>query len=224
MGPEGVGKRRVAFLLASMASPHPIDLQVLPAHVLNSETVQSIREFHAFAPLDGTCKVSVIDLTHGGGTRLLGLLEQPAEHSRFILHSDVTPPLSVMSRCHVVRFGTLSTREVATVLERLGSPSQDAAEASGGSVSRALAWLNSAVVREDVERLFAALIDGEQARVRVLVQRLAEENPEAACAHLHRLLMLNRDLDPRFDQALRLLDTRARPSLRLRTAVKTLRG
>jgi DNA polymerase-3 subunit delta' len=100
-----------------------------------------------YRPFEAARRVFIIaadDLDVAQQDALLKTLEEPPPSAVLILVSAYPGALleTVQSRCRRLRFGPLSERDVARVLERLGverAAAQRLAAASGGSVSRAMA-------------------------------------------------------------------------------------
>lgn len=134
--------------------------------------------------------------TEEAANALLKLLEEPPPQTRFILtaESQSLIPLTIQSRCHMIRFGPVSPREIAAALhERGGNPEECNifAIASCGLPGRALRWIAApeefralinrlssflSVISEPLADQFAFVHDvmpietGQEARERILGQ------------------------------------------------------
>lgn len=185
-GPEGAGKRETANAFAAFLfggveqreqlaarierSGHPDLLRVEPEDgVLKVEQVRELPRFLSFAPLEAARRVVLIEDAHlmnaQAANALLKALEEPPVHSMFVLSCpDASLLLStIRSRCQILRFFPLSGAELLQHLkERLPSFSEeeyrDAAAWSGGSVARAMRYLEDEALRSRVEAARESLI------------------------------------------------------------------
>lgn len=243
VGPEGVGKRRVASVLARRTGVSGADFQNLAT--LDRAAARSLIEFHATAPLDGPVKITVADLT--GATpeavnAILKVLEEPPPYSRIILHADTEPLLTIRSRCFPVRFGLLSEAEVATVLDRLEVVDpREAARYAQGRVSVGLAYAGATAARAAAEAVLVAVARHDPAQVEAALHRaLLPDADDGEEADFHRLVLcrllsqsLRTSLTTREHalahlplrlrrEALDILEGRSRPLLRARAATWVL--
>jgi len=246
LGPEGVGKSIIARVLAHATGVRDSDYQRVQR--LTKPEALAVAEHHATYPLASEVKVSVIDITRATPEALnamLALLEDPPEYSRFILHSDSDPFLTVKSRCFILNFGLLSTDEVAQVLETKKVPEHviaDAARLSQGRVSVALEHARNYDARQSAMKVLKAVgtADGlelDRALLDALEKRKGEDTPAFAdrqevIASLIATALRNSIADPknplnaipvpvRMD-ALTTLTGPGRSSLRIRAAALTL--
>lgn len=247
-GPEGVGKRRVAHVLAYASGAKGPDLQVLGS--LDRAAARNLIQHHMTHPLTSPTKTSVADLTRSSPEALnsiLKILESPPEYSRIILHTDVAPLLTIRSRCFGIRFGLLSTQEVAQILQQLGiheGKALNAAQVAHGRVSVALEYVQHSASRRSVEDIQNAFQEASApALERALNQALSAEKGESH-ADLHarremvaRLLSLSLresliNPDHPFSvspqtlrlEALKTLENPARAALKIRSALWILTG
>lgn len=247
-GPEGVGKRLAVEHLAQRTGARKLDFLRL-GH-LNAERARQMIEHHSIRPLSGPRKVSTADITRSSGeavNAILKLLEEPPPYSHIILHSDGNPLLTIRSRCMEVRFGTLTTGEVAEVLEREGFSEAEAFEAANESQGRvslalrysslkdsrsALAAVLAAVASQDADALENALSGVLRAKEKEAVPEV-EQRREALCEALVWVLRgslthpgdenpLQRVRIPSRLAAIRILTGASRPTLRLRSAAWVL--
>jgi len=129
---------------------HP-DVQTLVPGDTGSIRIEQVRDFieaASFRPFEGRRRVFVIDeaeaLVPAAQNALLKTLEEPRPGSVFILVSSMADALltTVRSRCSRLRFGRLTTAEVASVLMRDHGYEEREARAvaalADGSIGRAL--------------------------------------------------------------------------------------
>lgn len=241
-GPEGVGKRQAAHLLARGLA-RGLDFQNL-GH-LDREAARDLLRHHQTHPLTGPVKVSVADLTHSSHeavNAILKLLEEPPDYSRIVLHTDTEPLLTIASRCAILRFGTLSEEEVTTVLAGLGVPDPaEAARYAHGRVSLGLDYARNTASRKATEAVLLAVAKRDEVSVEYALAKALErvqgsrEDTEARRTVVCRLLAqslsssltnpehaLSRIPLPIRLRALDILDGTARPALRARSAAWTL--
>jgi DNA polymerase-3 subunit delta' len=119
------------------------------------DAVRDVLDRTAFRPFEGRRRVVIIReadaLLGSSQNALLKSLEEPPPGTVFILITSVPGALlpTVRSRCVRLRFGRLSEREVAEVLERdhgiEAAAARESASLSDGSVGRALALESSDV-------------------------------------------------------------------------------
>lgn len=190
MGPEGVGKSIAARILAYGTGVKDSDYQRIES--LTKPAAREVAEHHSRHPLESAVRVSVIDLTIAtpeASHAMLALLESPPPYSRFILHSDTTPFLTIRSRCFILNFGHLTEEEVAQVLEQQKVPEHvipDAARLSQGRVSVALEHARNYTVRQHVQKILMAVakqdaVELEKALL-LATERVGREDGEALAA------------------------------------------
>jgi DNA polymerase-3 subunit delta' len=215
---------------------HP-DVQTLAPGENGSIKIEQVRQAvgqTAYRPFEGRRRVTIIDdadsLMIAAQNALLKTLEEPPPGSVFILvtarHDALLP--TVRSRCPEIRFGRLSSSDVATVLEQKhGYSTRDAlagAAAADGSVRRALEADEGEVAgaRAAAEQVLRAAAGSRDARGRLdSVKELLKSGGGSASerehlgVHLQALASLLRDLgvlasgaDPRL-----LANVDLRPSL-----------
>ncbi|HCU25566.1 MAG TPA: DNA polymerase III subunit delta' [Deltaproteobacteria bacterium] len=147
LGPEGVGKQKVARHLAErllchdakppcrtcascrlfISGRHP-DLWVLEPENgrVKIDAVRELKKSLTFAPLAGTQRVILLPETHAlnqaAANALLKTLEEPPEATYFFLvtHAPGWVPKTIVSRCQKVRFPPLSETELKAVLKSQG--------------------------------------------------------------------------------------------------------
>lgn len=149
-GPEGVGKRTVAVLLAAaincleqtdgtacgacraclriVRGAHPDVIVVSPNDkgTITVDMARDVIDSASYRPFEGRRRVVIVDdadeMQPAAQNALLKTLEEPPPSSMFILVTSRVDALlvTVRSRCPRFRFGRLATGEVARVLEARG--------------------------------------------------------------------------------------------------------
>ena len=152
LGPAGVGKSEMALafaraLLGIKKNHHP-DLLVLEGqgNTVRIAEIRRLKEWLTFKPYLAQRRVALLLEAHLMSTEaanaLLKVLEEPAGEVVLILTSDAeTLPLTVVSRCQVVKFQPLPENEVEEILLRHGMERETAlllSRLSNGSPGRAI--------------------------------------------------------------------------------------
>lgn len=146
-GPDGVGKKTVALLLAGLANckhaadhdlcgecssctkaragNHPdIQLFVAEQQKISIESMRRLSREAQYRPYEGKLRFFVIDeaekLSEEAANSILKTLEEPPETTRIILVSAYPQRLlpTILSRCQVFPFQTLDKGEIVDHLER----------------------------------------------------------------------------------------------------------
>ena len=171
-GPDGVGKKRLALQLAKSlncaAAPagldacdaciscrkvdsgsHP-DVQVIAPEtkVFKIDQVRALIQEIYYLPFEGRRRVFILDdadrMNEEAANSLLKTLEEPSAVNVFILVSSRPHllPMTILSRCHRLRFNPVPRDVIASFLEREHALAPDKAlilaSSSGGSIGRAL--------------------------------------------------------------------------------------
>jgi DNA polymerase III subunit delta' len=115
---------------------------------LKIEAVRHLEKFLQLKSLEGSHRVVIIEdahlLTEASANALLKTLEEPPENAQLVLltQDEKSLPTTIMSRCAVVRFRRIPTRDLSLWLEQnygLGIEEASAiAELADGSFSKAL--------------------------------------------------------------------------------------
>ncbi len=187
-GAEGVGKRTTALVFAKALNcetggadacdacascrkidgdNHPDVIVIEPeGQFIKVADIKELQERMRFRPLEGARRVVILDdaerMNITSANSLLKTLEEPSAVNVFILVSSRPHllPMTILSRCHRLRFNPVPRDVIASFLEREHGLAPDKAlilaSSSGGSIGRALS-LN----RED----YIALRDGILDRV-----------------------------------------------------------
>lgn len=160
---------------------HPDVLMVGPGETgsIKIEQVRDLIDRAMYRPFEGRRRVTIVDdadrLVAGAQNALLKTLEEPPPSSVFILITSRPDALlpTVTSRCSHIRFGRLSSTDVATVLERdhkyVTREALAVAAASDGSVGQALhaEGEEHSNARGDAEALLRSARGRSDARTRV---------------------------------------------------------
>lgn len=183
VGPQGVGKSLAAlFLVEALCCPsrqkgdacgrcpsciqitrklYPDLLLVAPEkHRIKIEQIRDIQNFISFAPVVGERRIVIIQDAHllnqVAANALLKTLEEPSATVSFILlsHRHNLLPATVLSRCLILSFVSLSGPTIVQILARQEIASgvaeaelEEAAAWSGGSMERALFFLDEENLR-----------------------------------------------------------------------------
>lgn len=174
IGAPGVGKRTLARALTagwfclqrtpqghcgtcesctkwSESGEHP-DLQVLSPSPdqIKIESVRALRQWMTYAPVVAPFRFVILEEAHrlnpAAANALLKTLEEPPPCYHFILTSPASDLLipTLLSRCQIVRLGTMLPEQVVSALvARKGldvSVAQQVAEFADGAIGRAFRW------------------------------------------------------------------------------------
>ena len=167
-GPDGIGKSLFARALAKgiLKKEKAPDLHFLrPEGKVGLYPIDSLREMidrsHA-APYEGTSKVFILEdaerMQPAAANALLKTLEEPSDDTTFILlssNSDEMLP-TILSRCTVLKFQSLSEEAIASLLQAKGHPAR-LAKLAHGSAGRAFELAEHPEFEEHRTILFALL-------------------------------------------------------------------
>lgn len=170
-GIEGIGKRKVALILAKTLIGAREKTFLPDLHLITPEKnrikIDQLRELKRkifLYPAEGKAKVVIIDpaesMTDTAANALLKILEEPPADTYFILISAQPMRLlpTIRSRCQTLGFTPLSEEEVITLFQKNTVPQEEwkeRARYAGGSVARGLEFNPSlfASVRQDIGSL-----------------------------------------------------------------------
>lgn len=134
VGPEGIGKQKVARilsqkLLGTSGNPdeHP-DFHLVEADNgrIKIDTIREIKKLLNYSPLRGNSRVVLINDAHSmnaaAANSLLKSLEEPPKGTYFILitHASGWIPKTIVSRTQKIRFSPLSTEQIKGILKTEG--------------------------------------------------------------------------------------------------------
>lgn len=143
LGPESTGK----WLLARYLGGHHVAwYNQWSGERPGVDNIRELRRFLSTAPKPpDPLKVVTVNLDGAKSAAvqhaLLKELEEPPDYARFLLTASRTPLPTVSSRCLIWRLGSLSTGQVAQVLEAQGFSARDAAMLApigSGKISQAV--------------------------------------------------------------------------------------
>ena len=169
-GAEGIGKRTTALVFAKAlnceaggadacdactscrkidSGNHPDILVIRPeGQFIKVADIKELQERMRFRPLEGVRRVVIIDdaerMNITSANSLLKTLEEPSPTNVFVLVSSRAHllPLTILSRCHRLRFNPVHRDVIAAFLEKEHALAPDKAlilaSSSGGSIGRAL--------------------------------------------------------------------------------------
>ncbi len=169
-GAEGIGKRTTALVFAKAlnckaagadacdactscrkidSGNHPDILIIRPeGQFVKVADIKELQERMRFRPLEGARRVVIIDdaerMNITSANSLLKTLEEPSPTNVFVLVSSRPHllPLTILSRCHRLRFNPVQQDVIAAFLEKEHALAPDKAlilaSSSGGSIGRAL--------------------------------------------------------------------------------------
>ena len=186
-GPSGCGKTSLARIMQGKLGCGDTDFTELnAADSRGVDTIRDIRQRMHLAPMNGKCRVWLIDechqLTKDAQTAFLKMLEDTPSHVYFMLATTEPNKLlpTILSRCTVVRVAALSakamTELVLSVCKReqqtLGSTVlEQLVEVADGSPRRALVLLHQVIEMEDEDEQLNILQSADAKRQAIEIAR-----------------------------------------------------
>jgi DNA polymerase-3 subunit delta' len=212
-GVEGIGKKFTAMIFAKALNcenqenldacdkcssclkadhkNHP-DIITIEAEgqFIRIQEIRAINDYMQFKPHEGRKRIIILSEAHrmniASANALLKTLEEPSLNNILILLTSRLHqlPLTIISRCQVLRFNPLKTDTIATFLQTKLSLTieiaQRLAASSGGSIGRALELNKRAYLqyRDDIfEQLFADP-DNNPIKLFFLAQNFGQQSKE----------------------------------------------
>lgn len=176
-GPSGCGKTTIARILKAHLECGDMDFfEMNAADTKGIDTIRDIRSRMTLSPVQGRCRMWLIDeahkLTNDAQTGLLKMLEDTPRHVYFVLATTDPGKLlkTIHTRCTEVRLGLLSQSHIARVVKRAVKHEgkviseevvDKLTEVADGSARKALVLLHSAIGLEDEEKQLAAICKGD---------------------------------------------------------------
>lgn len=125
-GPSGVGKTTIGRILKSALGCGNADfLEINAADTKGVDTVRDIRRSLNLSPMDGSCRIWMIDechkLTSDAQNALLKILEDTPDHAYFLLATTDPQKLikTIHTRANEVKLAALSPAMLTRVLKRV---------------------------------------------------------------------------------------------------------
>jgi DNA polymerase-3 subunit delta' len=226
VGPEGVGRSTLAQSLARTLLSHTGDLSLHPDFMtlevlveektgkrksqISVEQVRDLTRRLGMSSLSGGAKVVFVQeasaLSLGAVNALLKSLEEPRGHVHFILRAGSTEelPATLVSRCQIFRFGSVSSVEMVEGLRKMGFSQEDAQTATAQSLGRpgrAIRYVKDSVyqsqittgINQAVAWLGSSLVS-RLGQVMELIPKTETEKEEALVALIDQWDRVCRDL------------------------------
>lgn len=187
-GPSGVGKTTIARITACKLDCSIHDLTELNmADFRGIDTVREIRKRMGLSPINGKCRVWILDeihrLTTDSQNSLLKLLEEPPKHVYFMLATTDPQKLlkTILTRCTEVKLEALSSEAmqalIASVLEQEKQELSEEVidrivEVADGSARKALVILEQIADLDSEEEQLAAVQNADCRRQAIELARV----------------------------------------------------
>lgn len=182
-GPSGVGKTTIARILCGILECGRADfVELNAADFKGIDTIREIRRNVGLSPIDGECRVWLIDechkMTGDAQNAFLKLLEDTPKHVYFMLATTDPQKLikTIHTRCTEVKLAPMDQAQLVKVVKRVvvkedlkveESVIDDIAEAADGSARKALVILEQIAhldgVKEQSDAIANTVFDKDQA-------------------------------------------------------------
>jgi len=182
---------------------HPDSIDIAPEkNIIKIDQIRALQQNILFAPVEATWRVVLIDqaecMNKETANCLLKTLEEPPASTIVLLiaHSPSRLLPTVLSRCQKIRFAPLPPRELQTLLEHEGVPSDRAVRVvahAHGSMHRARQLLDDSLLA-DLEHLATMLCFPHTVEQRLELAATLSKSPERLPALLTLLLEWLRDI------------------------------
>lgn len=212
LGPENVGKTKVALEFAKIIEGvdiekgiHPDIMVIEPERTIGINEIRKIRHSLSLHPYQAPYRIVLVSraekMTEEASNALLKTLEEPLGKAVLILTTSIPEalPLTIKSRCEVVRFSPVPLVEIEDYLLSEGRSKQQAHEIARFSLGRpgiairfledrALFWEEKRLIQEVSTIISADLTDRYQ-----YVEKFSK-NPKNIPRTLNAWIILFRDL------------------------------
>ena len=185
-GPSGCGKTTLARIVRKKLGCGDRDfLEINAANSRGVDMVRGIQSRVGMVPIDGKCRVWLIDechqLTADAQSAFLKLLEETPNHVYFMLATTHPEKLraAVKTRCTEIKVRPLTDREIVGLVSRIVRDRTEGdietevaaklAEVSEGSARKALVLLEQIIGIENADERLAVLqrVDAKQAAIEI---------------------------------------------------------
>lgn len=210
-GPSGVGKTTIARILKGVLGCGDSDYyEINAADEKGIEMVRSIRKHVNLSPMDGACRIWVIDeshkLTGDAQNAILKILEDTPKHAYFFLATTDPHKLikTIHTRCTEVKLVSLPTKALEATLQRViekeGFKVQqevidEIVEAAEGSARKALVILEQVALLDTHDEQLAAVVASSAAKDQAILIARALFAPSPNWSEIAKVLRECKD-DP----------------------------
>lgn len=187
-GPSGCGKTTLARIVRRKLKCSDADFtEVNAADNRGIDMVRGIQGRIGFSPMDGACRVWLIDechqLTADAQGAFLKMLEEPPGHAYFMLATTRPEKLrrAIRTRCTEIKVRHLTEPELAGLVNRIAEEREDApladavakklAEVADGSARKALVLLAQILGIEDDKAKLATLENADVKKAAIEIAR-----------------------------------------------------
>jgi DNA polymerase-3 subunit gamma/tau len=166
------------------------------------DDIRALQEAITTAPVEGETRVVILDevhmLSNDAFNALLKVIEEPPSRVVFVLATTELHkvPMTIQSRCQIVRFAAAAPQSLQTVLESVIKAEDIAVSppqlqrliaASNGSFRDGLKFLEQVVREKKVEDQLLDIVLGDQQKVEQLLTALAQRQTTVVAAFFQEL-------------------------------------